>query len=385
MFTELSAFYRNRTAALNRAAMQISQSVKFAALIVVVTTLYFLARGLFGGGGDAVDSAPPTRFTVVTQTVSPQPWRAEIVVRGRTAAERKVTVRAEISGAVAATPTPEGAVVRKDDVLCQIEVNARQAELAEARAAHDKARLDYNAAVKLHKGGFRSETAVAAAKAALDLAAAGKERTGIILSKTKITAPFDGVFDHRNVEVGDFLNIGDSCGTVIQPSPFLVVGAVSEKDVSKVSKNDRGVARLATGQTIEGVVRFIAAAADPATRTFTVELLVPNEDGALRDGVTADFTIFAKERAAYHIPRSSLVLGDDGGLGIRMLGPDEDVRFTSVGLLGEDQNGIWVAGLDGTTKLIVRGHGFVSAGQKVKAVDVESLKAGQSSDAGATP
>ncbi len=365
--------------------MQVSQSVKFAALIIVVTTLYFLSRGLFGDGGDAVDSAPPARFTVVTQTVSPENWQAEIVVRGRTAAERKVVVRAEITGAVAATPTPEGAVVRKGDVLCQIEVNARQAELAEARAALDKARLDYNAAVKLHEGGFRSETAVAAAKAALDLAIASTERTGIVLSKTKITAPFDGVFDRRDVEVGDFLSVRDPCGTVIQPSPFLVIGAVSEKDVAKVSKNDRGVARLATGETIEGVVRFVAAAADPATRTFTVELLVPNEDGALRDGVTADFTTFAKERAAHHIPRSSLVLGDDGGLGVRTLGAGGEVHFTSIRLLGEDQNGIWVAGLDGEVQLIVRGHGFVSAGQKVEAVDIENVKAGQSLDVGATP
>ncbi len=365
--------------------MQVSQSVKFAALIAVVTTLYFLARGLFGDGGEAVDSAAPARFTVVTQTISPQTWRAEIVVRGRTAAERKVVVRAEISGAVAATPTPEGASVHTGDVLCQIEVNARQAELAEARAAFDKARLDYNAAVKLHEGGFRSETAVAAAKAALDLAAAGKQRAGIILSKTKISAPFDGVFDRRNVEVGDFLSVGDACGTVIQRSPFLVIGAVAEKDVAKVSKDDRGVARLATGQTIEGVVRFIAAAADPATRTFTVELLVPNEDGALRDGVTADFTIFAKERVAHHIPRSSLTLADDGSLGVRTLGPDGDVRFTSIRLLGEDQSGIWVADLDDAVQLIVRGHDFVSAGQIVEAVDVHSLKTGQGPDAGATP
>ncbi|NOX82729.1 MAG: efflux RND transporter periplasmic adaptor subunit [Alphaproteobacteria bacterium] len=365
--------------------MQVSQSVKFAALIVVLTTLYFLARGLFGDGGEAVDAVAPARFTVVTQTVSPQTWQAEIVVRGRTAAERKVIVRAEIAGAVAATPTPEGASVRKGDVLCQIEVNARQAELAEARAALNKARLDYNAAVKLHEGGFRSDTAVAAAKAALDLAVASTERTGIILSKTKISAPFDGVFDHRNVEIGDFLSVGDPCGTVIQRSPFLVIGAVSEKDVAKISKNDRGVARLATGEIIEGVVRFVAAAADPATRTFTVELQVPNEDGALRDGVTADFTIFAKKRTAHHIPRSSLTLGDDGGIGVRTLGADGAVQFKPVRLLGEDPSGVWVGGLDGATQLIVRGQDFVSAGQMVEAVDVEAIKAGPNLDAGATP
>jgi len=356
--------------------MQVSQSVKFAALIVVVVVLYFLARSTFGGGTEIVDVAPPERFSVVTQTLSPETWQAEIVVRGRTAAERKVIVRAEISGAIAGTPAEEGALVTKGDVLCQIEVNARRAELAEARASFDKARLDYDAAVKLSEGGFRSETAVAAAKAALDLAAANKERAAIILSKTKIAAPFDGVFDRRTVEVGDFLNVGDPCGTVIQRSPFLVIGAVAEKDVAKISKGDRGVARLATGEVIEGVVRFVAAAADPATRTFAAELEVPNDDGGLRDGVTADFTIFARERTAHHIPRSSLTLDDEGGVGVRTLANGDEVQFAPVNLLGEDPSGVWVAGLEGTVRLIVRGQDFVSAGQKVDAVDSQALASG---------
>ncbi len=356
--------------------MQISQSVKFAALLVVVVVLYFMIRAMFADGTQTVDIAPQERFAVVTQTVSPETWQAEIVVRGRTAAERKVIVRAETSGAISGTPTPEGALANKGDVLCQIEVNARQAELAEARASFDKARLDYNAAVKLSESGFRSQTAVAAAKAALDLAVANKERAAIALAKTKITAPFNGVFDHRDVEIGDFLNIGDACGTIIQRSPFLVTGAIAEKDVAKISKGDRGVARLATGEVIEGVVRFVATAADPATRTFTVKLRVPNDDGVLHDGVTADFTVFAKERAAHHIPRSSLTLDDDGNVGVRTVADGNLVKFSPVALLGEDPSGVWVAGLDGAVQLIVRGQDFVSAGQTVDVVSAQSLAAG---------
>ncbi len=353
--------------------MQVSQSVKFAALIVVLVVFYFLVRGLFAGDDNVIETANDDIFTVVTQTVTPKEWQAEIVIRGRTAALRKVIVRSEIAGAVAETPTVEGALVEKGAVLCQIEVNARQAELAEARASLRKARLDYDAAVKLNKDGFRSETAVAAAEAAFDLAAANEERAGITFGKTKVTAPFDGVFDNRNVEIGDFMKVGDACGTVIQRSPFLVVGAVAEKDVAKIEQGDRGVARLATGETVTGTVRLVGAAADPATRTFTVELEVPNEDGKLLDGVTADFTVFAQKRAAYLIPRSSLTLNDGGSIGIRSIEAQNKVLFTPVRLLGEEAEGVWVDGLNGSINLIVRGQDFVSAGQVVDAVDVQSL------------
>lgn len=348
-----------------------SQSVKLAGIIALAVIFYFLVRGLFGGGPADTASADATHsaFTVLAETIAPVDWRDEIIIRGRTEAEKKVVVRAETSGVVTATPAELGAIVQAGDTLCKIDVDARQAQLAEARAALAKAQLDYEAAVKLNQEGFRAETGVAAAKAARDQAAAQAERARLELSKTDIKAPFDGVFDHRNVETGDFLNVGQACGTVIQPSPFLVVGAVSERDVGKIHKGDKGAARLATGEMIDGVVRFVASAADPATRTFKVELEVPNEDGKLRDGVTADFTVFAQSRQAYRIPRSALVLNDEGAVGVRTLSADNEVRFEEIALLGEEAEGVFVTGLTGEPRVITRGQEFVSAGQIVNVAD----------------
>ncbi len=355
--------------------MNVSQSVKLAGIIVAAVIFYFIARGVFGANGNsAADTTPQQRFTVIAETIGPEEWNDEIIIRGRTEAERKVVIRAETEGMVDETPARLGAMVQTGDVLCRLNVDARAAQLAEARAARAKAKLDYEAAVKLNKEGFRAETAVAAARAALDQATAQAERARLELSKTEIKAPFDGVFDHRNAEKGDFMRIGDPCGTVIQASPFLVTGAVSEREVGKIDKGDRGVARLVTGETLEGVVRFISAAADPATRTFDVELEVPNEDGKLRDGVTAEFTVFAKKRTAHHIERSALVLNDHGEIGVRTLSPENEVLFQPVKLLGEDEDGVWVAGAAGDMRLIIRGQEFVSAGQ---IVDV--------SETGATP
>lgn len=355
--------------------MNVSQSVKLAGIIVAVIVLYFLTRGLFSGPPVAEEeSASPEQFVVVEETIAPRSWQDEVTVRGRTKAERKVIVRAETGGAVSATPATLGSLVSEGDVLCRLNVDARRAQLAEARAAFAKAELDFNAATKLSADGFRSETAVAAAKAVRDQAAAALERARLELGKTDIRAPFDGVYDQRHAEVGDFLSIGDPCATVIQRSPFLVVGAVSERDVSKISKGDRGLAELATGEVIEGVVRFVAASADPATRTFNVELQVPNDDGALRDGVTAQFKVFATERQAHMVPRASLILSDAGEIGLRTLDADNVVAFESVRMIGETAEGVWVSGLSGQVRLIVSGQHYVSAGQKVGAVSADEAR-----------
>ena len=354
--------------------MKVNSSILIAGATVVVIVIYFLVRGALNANGtEVVETTVDERFIVVTETIAPENWSAEITVRGRTEAIRKIAVRAETSGVVAVTPTALGASVNQGDVLCRLKVDARRAQLNEAQAALSKARLDYDAAKKLFEDGFRSETGVATAKAALDQASASVERSTVELNKTAIRAPFPGVFDERTVEVGDFMNVGDPCGVLIQQDPFLVTGAVSEKDVGKVAKGDAGIARLATGETVEGKIRFVGSSADAMTRTFDIELEVPNSDGAIRDGVTADFTIFAATSRAHHLPHSALTLNDEGEVGVRVVEAGNTVAFKKIGLLGENDTGVWVRGLDGEHELIVRGQEFVKAGQTVAVADTTSV------------
>lgn len=358
--------------------MRVPSSLKAALGVVAIVVLYFAFSSVFRGGTDAEannaeSGADNQLFTVSVSKISSQTWRDEITVRGRTEALRKVTVRAETVGVVEATPATLGTLVKKGDVLCKLKVDARQASLNEARASLSKAQLDYDGALKLSEEGFRSDTSVASMRAALDFAKAGVEQARLNLNKTNLTAPFDGIFDNRAIEVGDFLSVGDPCGIVIQQSPFLVTGSVSENDVSKVKIGDPGIANLATGEKIEGVVKFVASSADAATRTFRVELEIPNETGSLKDGVTADFTVFAARRNAHLIPRSSLTIDDRGRISVRTIGQADIVDVKNVTLLGESAQGVWVDGLEDPVSLVTRGQNFISDGQTVAVVQAASL------------
>jgi multidrug efflux system membrane fusion protein len=347
--------------------MRLSTSLKAALLIGALVLIYFGASAVFRGGSDVAEAADagPARFTVIAEEFTAQEWQDIVSVRGATEAGRKVTLRAETAGLVNETPTPQGAAVKTGDVLCRLRVDAREAALAEARAARAKATLDFNAAKRLAEEGFRSETAVAAARAALDQARSAVEQAETLLQQTIIRAPFDGVFDKRMVEVGDFMRAGDACGIVVQTGPFLVVGAVSEKDIRKISEGDRGVATLVTGETVEGELSFVSRVADPQTRTFRVELQVPNENGALRDGVTASFRVAADRIQAIKTPRATLVLNDEGLIGVRTVDDAGHVAFNQVEIIGEADDGVFVSGLGETAFIITRGQQFVRAGQTV--------------------
>jgi len=109
----------------------------------------------------------------------------------------------------------------------------------------------------------------------------------------------------------------------------------------------------------------VASASDAATRTFDVELEIPNEDGLIRDGVTAEFRVFADRRNAHLVSRPSLILNDAGDIGVRTVDASGIVHFAPVTLLGESNSGIYVTGLDDNIAIITRGQEFVTAGRQV--------------------
>ena len=153
-----------------------------------------------------------------------------------------------------------------------------------------------------------------------------------------------------------------------------MIGFVPETEVARVRMGAGAAARLATGQRLRGTVTFISRAADPLTRTFRVEVEVPNPQGEIRDGQTVEIAIAADGLAAHLLPQSALTLDDDGRLGVRSLGPDNRVRFLPVEVVRDSPAGVWVSGLPETVDVITVGQDYVSEGVEVEPVYGELLQ-----------
>lgn len=312
------------------------------------------------------DANAPPRTAVIVMESNAETAQSAVALRGQTEAFRRVEVQAETSGRVVSEPLRRGSVVDAGDTLCQLDPGTRPAQLEEAEARLAEAQISNTAASRLAEGGFGSETRAAAALATLSSARAAVAAARTELDRLTITAPFGGVLDTDTAELGSLLQPGALCATILQLDPMRVVGYVPETRLDAVRVGAPAQARLADGQIVTGNVSFLSRAADPATRTFRVDVTVPNPDGAIRDGQSTDIAIAADGIAAHRIPSSALTLDDDGTMGVRVVDEDEIARFVPVRLLRDTTDGVLVTGLPDRARIITVGQEFVTDGVPVR-------------------
>lgn len=275
-----------------------------------------------------------------------------------------------------------------------------RAMLAQAEAQLTSAEIDGNAASRLVESGFGSETAaasaaagVAGAQAGVESAAAGVQaaeagiqgaRAGIqsalagvraaeasvtraeeAITQLTIHAPFSGLLETDTAELGSLMQPGAVCATIIQLDPIKLVGFVPEAQVDRVRVGATAGAELASGQRVQGEVTFLSRSADERTRTFRVEITVPNTELLIRDGQTANILIQTEGLPAHLLPSSSLTLNDAGILGVRLV-VDGVVEFAPVQLIRDTARGVYLSGLPETADVIVVGQEFVTAGVAVE-------------------
>lgn len=354
---------------------KIPSSYIAAGAMLIGATVWVASGYLFGGHSAQEDDAGligsktgSQLMQVRVRTVHNEPHAAELALRGRTEAELKVQIKSETAGRVSAVPGLKGQKVKAGDPICELDVGPRQAQLDQAKAQLRQARMEFEAARTLEKKGHRSETQTAAAQAAFEAAEANIRAMEQQLSFTVMRAPFDGVVDNRFVQVGDYMTPGTPCAWVVGADPFHVVGAVSEAQIGQVKPGTPGSAKLVTGEMVEGRVSFLASAADAATRTFRLELTVPNPDFALRDGVTAEIRIRSAQVPAVRLSPAILSLSEQGVVGVKIV-EDGKIRFVPVSIVADNKDGVWVSGLPDTATVVTVGQEYVSDGEAVTPVE----------------
>ncbi len=361
------------------------QQIVALAILVVVTLWMFIPRSRTSTAEVpevqertveviTADQAPgenPEVVSVRAERIAPEPYVEKLMVRGRTQAFRHVEVRAEQAGRIVNEPVPRGTRVSAGDLLCEISVDDREVNLQEANARREQAQFEYDAALDLQARDLQSDVVVAQLKAALESAKAAVTRAEIALKNTRIVAPFDGVVETRTMEMGDLLNIGDVCASVLDDSPMLLIGLVPEQEVGRIEAGAAVTGNLLDGKTVTGKVSYLATAADVNSRSYRIEIEVDQDQQSIREGITTEILVNAAELMAHRIPSSALTLDDNGAIGVKLIDRNGEISFHNIAIVGDDTNqlnpGIWVTGLSGTVTLVTVGQEIVFPGQIVNA------------------
>lgn len=333
----------------------------FAAFVVV-----WMLSGLFIGGKEEEEKVVPPTPTVVVTPSTAQGYARVLELVGRTEAEQLVKLSTQVEGEITRLPLEKGMKVQMGDVLAEIDVATRREEMKAAKARVKAAAALAKAARNLSSQGFQAQTTKTTREA--DLAEAQRQlaQAQFNLENTQIVSPIDGVVEALPMEEGDYAGVGNHVATVLRTDEFLITCFVPQKERLHVHQGKKVQATLASGEEVEGVIRFISQNADDLTQTYQLEAVVDGtKHPTLTAGMTAQIKIPLETVPAHFIPHSALVLDAEGNIGV-MVNENQTAKFKKATLLEDTRAGIWLGDLPNTLEIITRGQAAVKDGAAIK-------------------
>src|SRR5688572_8518556 len=256
------------------------------------------------------------------------------------------TLAAEEAGLVAERHFDEGQRVKKGELLARTRTDllemqltaatavraTTQAMLERADAMADHAARELERIRKMQSQGVGSEKeindAINADRVGKALVAAGKAelaekdaevgRLQLLIEKSQIHSPFEGVVERRHVEVGQWIKQGDPVAEVVQLDPLFVRVNVPELAVSRIKVGDPATVTFdalgggddAASMSVTGKIEQILPSADPSSRTFPVKILLPNPELKIWPGFFGRAMITSRAQGAgFLVPRDAIVTG----------------------------------------------------------------------------
>ena len=138
-----------------------------------------------------------------------------------------------------------------------------------------------------------------------------------------------------------------------------------------VAIGDTAEAVLVDGETVKGTVRYISREASPTTRTFRIEVAIPNPDNRIPAGMTSEITVRAASTDAVVLPRSVVTLNANGDLGIRAVDRESKIVFYPIDLVDDTARGFVLGGIPADAQIVVAGQDLVAEGDVVNAVPAD--------------
>ena len=348
-----------------------------------IVILVAAAAGLFGCSRN--EPAPEPVRAVRTLTVSAESAGGshEFAAEIRARSESRLGFR--VGGKLISRPAEVGQRVKAGQLLAAIDPadlklaqDAAQAALRAAQSGHDLALGEFKRYKELREQGFissleleRRAASLQAQQALLDQANAQSSAQGNLAAYATLTAGSAGVITAVDAEVGAVLSAGMAVVRLAHDGPRDAVFAVPEDGVAgvRVLQGKPGAIRVrpwGSQTTLPATVREVAAAADPATRTF----LVKADVGAapLHLGQTMTVLIDLPRRDAAAVLPLSALMRQQGQTAVWVLERSTmTVKMQPVVVAGADGNSVVVAsGLSPGQTVVTAGVHILTPGQKVK-------------------
>jgi membrane fusion protein (multidrug efflux system) len=363
----------------------------FASISVVISSIFLV------GCGDSSNSAAVASLPlVVAEEVAVVPHQRSKEYVGRMSAVDDVTIAAQVTGYLASRHFIEGELVKKDQLLYQIEDSSFKAQVASAKAAVAqaealliKAQLDFDRGENLLPKGNISQAdfdgltaTLLGAEAQVQAAKAQLHVAEVNLSYTQITAPIDGRISQSEPSIGDLLSPSSGILTsIVSLDPIHASFNVSEREriamgMEHAEGTGNGAAKQVSVELIleddslfpqVGEIDFVGNRIELATGTIDLRARFANPNGTLLPGQHVKVVLKEKEsQQVIAIPRRA-VQSDLEGDYVMVLLPDNIAERRNVSLGSQTEHGVVIQqGLSAGESVIIKGLQRVRNGSEVR-------------------
>ena len=274
----------------------------------------------------------------------------------------KNNIAPQMAGRITKINAEIGDFVKKGQVLAEID----KASLQQAQLQLLNQEVELERLRTLYEAGAVSKSDFDSIELAYNVT---KTQVENLLENTVLCSPIDGVVTARNYDVGDMYAMSSPIYTVEQIKPVKLLVAVSESDYTKVKNGDsvEVKADALPELTFYGKIEKIYPTVDAATRTFNVEVLVPNNYSSLRPGMFTRVTVDFGSNNNVVIPDVAVVKQQGSGERfVYVLNADGTVTYKKVELgrrMGAEYEVL--SGLEDGDKIVTGGQIRLKDGVKV--------------------
>lgn len=347
--------------------MQINKNVKIAGGFATAAIIWMLT-GAFLGTEEQEKQEDIKNVRVLAKKISSENYVPSVEVVGRTEVAEEVDLVAEVSGKVEKIAFEQGDTVKTGDLMLTLENSYRKDNLSSAEEELKSAKLKLDIAKNLAKNAYKAKTDLADRQAEYTRSLSNLTNAKRDYENSFVIAPINGFVEEKNVSLGDYVKEDTVLYKIISQDEMYLVGYLSQKQIKKVKLGQSALGVFGNGKVAEGVVSFISQKADENTKTYKMEITIKrkSEKFKVREGVTVNINIPIESVDVYKIPHSSLIIADDGRVGIRVIEEKNKVKFYEITLVKDSHEYLLVkTGTVGDLNLIIRGHIDVQNGMQV--------------------
>lgn len=252
--------------------------------------------------------APPPP-AVTTMVVKAQKWQPTLQSVGSLKAVNGVVVSTDLAGVISDITFESGKTVNKDDLLIKLDTKQETAQLSSAEARRDLAKLTLIRQKELFSKKASSQAEFDSANAEARQAEAQVEEVRALIARKTIRAPFDGIIGIRQVNVGQYLNVGAPIAPLQSLDPIYVDFNVPQRHLDQISKGKQLLVKAegVAGESFEGEITAIDSRMDDSTRNIQIQGTIHNPQQKLRPGMYVSVEVLLPEQAGVlAIPASAI-------------------------------------------------------------------------------